>query len=321
VVITKLFFLKSVALCLNMFVKLVMKSENHTIKLTYGDTKQHYPYVSMSKILIGDSIRDAIKKAPMSDADLGDLVGVSENTIRRWKLGTVTNIRKSNLTSLAKILNKEISFNEKTVELSDTTSIENTITLDTPTGDLELNIQVDTLLKQKDKHINLLEKTLKSAEARIKEQSDIISQLEENIHLLTKKLDTPNINLDHSRMQFIVDMQEHTFLNCTQLYADQYGADAFEVIKNYTWADVIHKDDQWRFPIIESYETDEAKELTRTWKLKEANGSSTFVETVSISLDKEKRFKKVDAKVSTKEMWVKSNEYYKSLSQTKEVVC
>tara|TARA_Y100001973_G_scaffold79574_1_gene116975 strand:- start:109 stop:909 length:801 start_codon:yes stop_codon:yes gene_type:complete len=258
------------------------------------------PIVTKSDIM--KYVSDMIHGSSLIDSEIADLIGVSRQMVFKWRTGKVSSIRKSNLVSLANALNYKIEFDKNSIELDK-------IELEIGEETKDMSLLAQDLIKQKDKHIDLLEKTLEKAELRIEEQSKAIQKLDETVKQL---IDKPDINLDNTRMQFIVDMHTQTFVNCTQLYSDLYGVDAFDVIKNYTWTDVVHEDDYWRFEHF-PYEDEKNKENPSTWKLKGSNGKVVYIETVSIILDNEGRYKKVDAKLSTEEKHRKCDEYYKSV--------
>ena len=244
-------------------------------------------------------ISDLIKNSSLNDIEIADRAGVSRQMVFKWRKGKVGSIRKSNLVSLADALNYKIEFDDDLISLDK-------LTLELEEGTEDMSILAQDLIKQKDRHIDLLEKTLARAELTIDEQSTAILKLDESIKLLADK---PDINLDNTRMQFIVDMHTQSFVNCTQLYSDLYDVDAFEVIKNYTWSDVVHTDDLWRFDHFPYEDSIEREKRAKTW----SNGKVIYIESVSISLDKEGRYKKVDAKLSTKEKHAVCDKYYKSI--------
>jgi transcriptional regulator with XRE-family HTH domain len=259
------------------------------------------PIISKNEIM--QSISTIINESIYNDSEIADMIGVSRQMIFKWRKGKVSSIRKSNLVSLASALEYKLEFkDDEKIQLDK-------LEIDLEEGEIEMSLLAQDLIKQKDRHIDLLEKTLAQAEIRIKEQSETILDLDATIKSFAAR---PDINLDNTRMQFIVDMHTQTFVNCTQLYSDLYGADAFDVIKNYTWSDVVHKDDFWRFDHF-PYEDEDKSENPSTWKLKGSNGKVVYIETVSIKLDEEGRYKKVDAKLSTAEKHKACDDYYKSI--------
>ena len=257
------------------------------------------PQINKSDVI--SVMSELIESSNLNDNEIADRAGVSRQMIFKWRKGKVGSIRKSNLVSLAEALNYSIEFDRDLISLDK-------LEIEIGEGN-NMSILAQDLIKQKDKHIDLLEKTLEKAELRIEEQVEDITRLNTTLKQL---VDKPDINLDNTRMQFVVDMNTQTFVNCTQLYADQYGADAFDVIKNYSWNDVVHKDDFWRFAHF-PYEDKSKKEQATTWKLNGSNGKAVYIETVSIILDHENRYRKVDAKVSTKEKHEACDIYYKSV--------
>ena len=137
-----------------------------------------------------------------------------------------------------------------------------------------------------------------------------IDDLDTTIQTLTNKAEAPNLNLDHSRLQFIVNMEKKTFVTCTQLYADLYGANAFDMIKSYTWDDVVHKDDEWRYPLL-SLLSEQQLEQSNTWKVKNFKENKVFyVKTITLPIDKQGILKKVDAIKATEEDWNVSNSFF-----------
>tara|TARA_Y100001938_G_scaffold63590_1_gene88460 strand:+ start:7591 stop:8481 length:891 start_codon:yes stop_codon:yes gene_type:complete len=287
-----------------------MNMENHSINLPIGsENNLNVKEKTMGRLIIGNSIRETLINSNLSLGEISENIEISENTIRRWTNGAFKTIRKNNLNALAELFDKDIAFENNIVEFRDKGLLQETIELDKETN--VMGIATEDLIKQKDRHISLLEENLKDAKERVKSLKEEKAELDLLVKALTNK---PDINLDNNRMQFVVDMHNQTFVNCTQLYADLYDADAFAVIKEYTWVDVCHKDDLWRLQVIMSIEGESERGNARTWKLKpKKNGKAHYVETVSIVLDSEGRFKKVDAKLSTKEKWEQDNEYYRSL--------
>jgi transcriptional regulator with XRE-family HTH domain len=258
------------------------------------------PQINKSDIM--PLISELIENSNLNDTEIAERAGVSRQMIFKWRKGNVGSIRKANLVSLADALNYKIEFDNDLIFLDK-------LIIELDEGGEDMSILAQDLIKQKDKHILLLEKTLERAELTIDEQSAAIVKLDETVKQL---IDKPDINLDNTRMQCVVDMQTQTFVNCTQLYSDLYNADAFDVIKNYSWSDVVHEDDYWRFAHF-PYEDQSKKERPTTWKLKGSNGKVIYIETVSIILDDEKRYRKVDAKVSTKEKHESCDDYYKAI--------
>ena len=307
-----------------------MKSENHTINLPIGELSNLNQRGLVGKLYIGDSVREALLNTTKSLVDLSEEIDISENTIRRWSNGAFKTIRRNNLNALAKALNKTISFDKNTVELVDEVNIvtTNQNLIDTDDIGIELKethlkIQTEDLLnslqdtlKQKDKHINLLEQIVDEKTTTITDQISQIRVLDETIKNLSAK--NINMNLDHNRMQFIVNMEKASYVSVTQHYADLFKKDAFDIVNNCSWEDLVHKDDLWRFAVIIGVETDEMRLNPQTWKVKGSNGNSKYVETVTTPLDDKGVFKKVDAKIATQEMWETSNKYYKSFPSIRE---
>ena len=270
-----------------------------------------------SKLIIGKSLKDAIYSYKGSDGVLADKIGISRDTLWKWKTGYTTNIRKSNLIPLAEELNLEIVITDSVVELQpilqkdipintiEEKNVQNQpLRLDEQINNLTLlKQQMDTIedLRQDKKDLKIVNNKLRD---EIKQLNDIISKFTAN------RIDT---NLDHSRMQFIVNMKEQTFLSVTQLYADLYSTDAFNMIKNYKWADVVHECDQWRFTITEFFTEDEML-LKQVWKVKVGN-KFKFVESRVLPLDSDGVFRKVDAELSSEEGWEKSNDFYKKVAE------
>tara|TARA_R100000655_G_C2956554_1_gene188151 strand:- start:59 stop:895 length:837 start_codon:yes stop_codon:yes gene_type:complete len=215
--------------------------------LSYGDIAKQSSYTRMSKLLIGKSIRDAIKVAPMSDADLGQKIGVSENTIRRWKLGTVTNIRKSNLSNLAKALNKQISFSNETVELHDFIETDNIITIE-DTG--------DTMQLKSEDIINDLrddKKDLRERIAFLKEENTAlhitVESMDKNLEQLNKRVKQNQVTmpiLELDKCQNVVNVKEGIYMNVSPLFAEKLGYTVFELVGR-SYYDVLAEEDRQKW--------------------------------------------------------------------------
>jgi transcriptional regulator with XRE-family HTH domain len=237
-----------------------------------------------------------------TDSEIGIETGVSREMVYKWRTKKVKSIRTSNLRKLAEVLDYKLE-----IDLDGSMSLEPlTIEDEMMSGKNNAEVLVKTIdnlwlqLETKDNSIRRLEQI-------IKEREEIIKDLDKTINNLSKPL---NLNLDINRMQFIVNMEDQNYVNCTQLYADLFALDAFDIIKNKTWADLVHDDDLWRFGII-LQETPKQQEMARTWKVR-GNGEYLYVETSTLPLDDKGILKKVDVKISNKDKWRKDNEYYKS---------
>ena len=69
----------------------------------------------MSRLTIGNSIREAINLSSLSDTNIANEVGVTKTTVFSWRTGRIESIRRSNLVALAKILNKKINLTDGAV--------------------------------------------------------------------------------------------------------------------------------------------------------------------------------------------------------------
>ena len=245
-----------------------------------------------------NQIKDLLSNDVRSDQELSDIIGISRVMIYKWRTGKVSNIRNSNVTKIAKALNHSVKVdNDGELYLTPLTFEE----IDLANNTIESSRLFDTLSKTTDSL--LAEK--EEYKAEIKELKLHIRALE------TDLANKPNMNLDNTRMQFIVNMETQEYVSCTQLYAALFNRDAFDIIKNAQWSHLVHPDDVWRFPIIASQAPAE-QEKRNTWKLIGDKNQASYVETVTLPLDKEGILKKVDAKISSKDAWEKSNKWYRT---------
>jgi transcriptional regulator with XRE-family HTH domain len=270
---------------------------------------------------VGHSIKQAIIESGYSDIELAEELGLTRTSVYLWRKRDDSVIRKSNLVSLAKLLDKEISYNNDIVEFSDI-EIQDNLELNESIN-LEsdmMTLNAEDIIKDLRSDKQDLRETIISLKEENKALHTTIESMNRNLESLNKRINQKsiNMNLDHNRLQFVVNMQKATYISCTQLYADLYNKDAFDIMNHCSWDDLVHEDDTWRFPIIMVRESDEMRLNPQTWKVKGKNGKSAYVETISTPLDDEGIFKKVDAKISTKEKWAKSNEYYKSFPEIKD---
>lgn len=270
---------------------------------------------------LGQSIRDEIISSELSDIELGEKLGMTRNSIYLWRKKETPSIRKSNLVLLSKFFKKELDFSSKIVEFSDIEIQDNlelneSINLE---GDI-MTLNAEDIIKDLRSDKQDLRETITSLKEENKALYTTIESMDKNLESLNKRINQKsiNMNLDHNRLQFVVNMQKATYISCTQLYADLYNKDAFDIMNHCSWDDLVHEDDTWRFPIIMVRESDEMRLNPQTWKVKGSNGKPKYVETIATPLDDEGIFKKVDAKISTKEKWTKSNEYYKSFPEIKD---
>ena len=258
----------------------------------------------------------------MTDSEVAEKCGVTRGMVYRWRTGQVRSIRRNNFMSVCTSLGYKVVSDGDRVDLikSEISELKQPFTLKgenemaVATYDEVIKNQALTIQKQWDR-IETVEEEYK---AEIKELKSYIRTLE------TDLANKPNMNLDNTRMQFIVNMETQEYVSCTQLYADLFDKNAFDIIKNAQWSHLVHPDDVWRFPIIATQTTPQ-QEKRNTWKLQasklnpDKDDKESYVETITLPLDKEGVLKKVDAKQSTKEEWEKSNQWYKTFEKDPSV--
>ena len=311
---------------------LLLAREYQSITSKHPTTSQYRP----ERYAIGMTIRNVLSqigqnKAP-SLSKLADITKITRTTLYRWKDEPNMYAFKDKLLQLISMPQDnnpfsglKLHFNMRNVKVelipSDkigqgkiTLTEIKTEELSMGTQNLDSAVLVNALVENNNQLIEdkkELKQTIKVLREEIKNSNDSLRKLDQTIQNLSRK--NININLDHSRMQFVVNMEKQTFMNCTQLYADLYNTDAFDIIKTYVWSDVVHKDDIWRFELI-PLQTKEQMEAPQVWKVQGKDGI-VYIETVTLSLDDEGSYKKVDAKLSTNEDWEKTNQNYKSLTK------
>jgi len=299
-----------------------MGLENQTINLPIGEVNNPSPTFNMGRIIIGQSLKDAIYSSSYTISEISDHINVSENTIRRWSNGGFKYIRKGNLRSLAELLDKKIVFERETVEFEDAIAIQ------TETDNLNFESENMTLLAEDIiKDLRADKTDLRERISVLKEENSAlltaIKSLESRMDDLISKTPIPiTLSLDHNRMQFIVNTEKLSFVNTTQKYADIYGKNAFDVVNDCKWVDLVCEEDIWRLPIIHANSLDSSENnIKTTWKICSEHSKSKknlYFETTAVVLDEKGVFKKIDFEPSNAVKWVETNEYYKSFPTLKE---
>ena len=257
---------------------------------------------------IGKTIKEAISSSGMSDIEIGNALGVTRSTIYLWRTKRDSVIRKSNLVSLSKLLKKDIEYNVS-MGIVEFTEIKEIIKDKNKIEEIDMSSnETQMLVTTQSKTIDMLMDRITKLEEDDRKNKEILRKQDETIKKLYKM--PPNLNLDHTRMQFIVNMEKQTFVNVTQSYADLYEVNALEMTKNWTWSNVVDEEDFWRFAIIETLDH-KRLEVPHTWKVLK-NKEVFYVETNTIDLDDEGVLKRVDASLSTIEKWKESNRWYKA---------
>tara|TARA_R100001443_G_scaffold29396_1_gene42563 strand:+ start:9116 stop:9976 length:861 start_codon:yes stop_codon:yes gene_type:complete len=256
-----------------------------------------------------------LSESVYSDAEIGEMVNITRGMVYRWRTGKVKKVRNSNLFAVAKALGYSIDWDS-----SDSIFIKGDLDAPIPIEDKDL--EDEPFMNESNNTTRNLIDTLTSTNKLLLEQIKNKDQALKSKDIKIKDLESmmvskPNMNLDNSRMQFIVNMETQEYVSCTQLYADLFDKNAFDIIKNAQWSHLVHPDDVWRFPIIAT-QTPLEQEKRNTWKLQasklnpDKDDKESYVETITLPLDKEGILKKVDAKLSTEEAWEKSNKWYRA---------
>ncbi len=265
------------------------------------------------QLKIGKSIIDLLKSSKITDTKIAQDLSVSRLSIYKWKTGKAKHIRSNHLHSLAELLDQEVIDIDGTAELKPL-SIESfeikPLAKESQMGNLETSQLIQSLVENNKDLLNDKKKLREENQYLIKK----IDLLDKTISDLSKN--TVDMNLDHNRMQFIANMEKQTFVSVTQKYADLYFTDAFNIIKNYKWTDVVHKDDFWRFEVTPLM-SDSEMEIPTVWKVNNKE-EDFYIESRVLPLDKEGGLKKVDADISTIEKWEESNRFYKNIKSQKE---
>jgi len=267
----------------------------------------------INKADIMTTVSSLISNSTLNDTEIAEKAGVSRQMIFKWRTGKVRSIRKSNLVSLANALDQEIIFEDDKIELMEAEITEGEGMI-LNAGDIISDLRSDKtdlrerVLSLKEENSALLT-TIKSLESRM---NDLISKTPIPITL----------SLDHSRMQFIVNTDKQTFVNSTQKYADIFGKNAFDVVNDCVWNDMVCPEDIWRLPVIHAHNLDNSpKDRKTTWKICKTHsksGKNLFFESTALLLDDKGVFKKIDLSPSTVVKWKESNEYYQSYPILKE---
>ena len=138
---------------------------NTTIQYTKKENRFRLN-LSMSKsVKLGQTVLDLLNSYPDTDFNLGEKIGVSRDTIHKWKTGRSANIRKSNLLTLAKALGYEPNITDGKVEFYDVLNHPE----DNQHGELDLNNNdTSQLIKTLSETNSLLVDQLKSKDIDIK---------------------------------------------------------------------------------------------------------------------------------------------------------
>ena len=267
----------------------------------------------IDKTDIMSTVSSLISNSTLNDTEIAEKAGVSRQMIFKWRTGKVRSIRKSNLVSLANALDQEITFEDDKIELMEAEITEGEgmmlsageIISDLRSDKTDLRERISVLKEEN----SALLTAIKSLESRI---DDLISKTPIPITL----------SLDHNRMQFIVNTEKLSFVNTTQKYADIYGKNAFDVVNDCKWANLVCEEDMWRLPIIHANSLDSSdNNVKTTWKVCGTHTKSKkdmYFETTAVVLDEKGVFKKIDLEPSTAVKWVETNKYYKSFPTLNE---
>jgi len=262
-------------------------------------------------------VSSLISSSSFNDAEIADKVGVSRQMIFKWRTKKVSSIRKSNLVSLAEALDHKIEFKDNEIELDK-------IALKLDEGEMEMSIMAQDLIKQKDRYISLLEKTVEEKDIRLEACNEALHSLDKTIKsqadTISNLSGSPiDMNLDYSRMQFIANTVKKNFHSCTQKYADIHGLLQSDIVNDKDWGLIVSPKDYWRLPIIEAYGLDKDKHAAKrdnTWLVEPVNGhKARYFKTNAVILDDKGIFKRIDVENSTKKAWEESNEHYKSFEK------
>jgi len=104
----------------------------------------------MKQLLIGRSIQRTLTEAEKSDAEIAAELGVSRDTIYRWRTGSTKVIRRKNLMKLAAVFRQNLKYNgDGRVEFIMHNPIENDPTRnENELGETELKSIIQTMQKQ-----------------------------------------------------------------------------------------------------------------------------------------------------------------------------
>ena len=267
----------------------------------------------INKADIMSTVSSLISNSTLNDTEIAEKAGVSRQMIFKWRTGKVRSIRKSNLVSLANALDQEITFEDDKIALMEAEITEGEgmmlsageIISDLRSDKTDLRERISVLKEEN----SALLTTIKGLESRI---NDLISQNPMPITL----------SLDHDRMQFIVNTDKLSYINTTQKYADLYGKNAFDVVNDCKWADLVCEEDMWRLPVIHAHSLDSSdNNIKTTWKICKSHSKTKenmYFETTAMVLDEKGIFKKIDVEPSTIIKWKESNEYFKSFPALNE---
>jgi len=204
-----------------------MKTKQETLNLPTATTVNFMTRGSMGKLYIGNTVREAILSSTQSLVDLSEEINISENTIRRWGNGAFKTIRRSNLNSLAKALNKSIKFDDNVVELLDVVELDDTITTNkNESGPVEFSTK--DFISQKDDHIKLLNKNLDFCEKEISHLIKDRDHWKEKFCECDSREHEPLLDL--TKMQTLINAKDGVWLDLTPKFAKSIGYGRFDLI-------------------------------------------------------------------------------------------
>ena len=265
--------------------------------------KETYNFSSMEKFPL-DKLISILKTSSLSDREIADKCGVTRGMVYRWRTGQVKSIRRNNFVAVCNSLGYKVGNISGEIELAPLNEL---VSSDTTTEEILSDMSntntiklIETLSNTNAVLIDQLDFT-KSALEEENKRNKILQKENENY-----KRPMPDVNVDHSRKQFVADMERQVFINVTQEYADLHGMKAFDIMRDYSFLDLMHPDDIWRLPIVASLGNSHLEEHT-CWKIKE---KSTIVRAVSYPLSD--TWVKTDIEISDLDGWERSNEFYRT---------
>ena len=255
----------------------------------------------MGNVKIGDSIRKALSDCSFGDSYIARTINVSRDTIRRWKTGLSTTARQQNLSFLAKELKLDLKIDSGVAEFKE---------INLEEVEMAEGITQDIIKNQLD-HINTLKKDNERMQTVIDKQEVIINELNE------LKTDVNIPILDHNELQIITNAGDFSYHSVSTAYAKLLGYTPIEMMnKGFGWSSVVHKDDHFKFPIIEKFtiengkapSTGESKAPFNTWKLQKKNGNVVFVEAFTVAIGD--RYSYVQMNICSEDLYKKQLEDY-----------
>tara|TARA_R100001594_G_scaffold93203_1_gene127554 strand:+ start:552 stop:1379 length:828 start_codon:yes stop_codon:yes gene_type:complete len=241
---------------------------NSTVELSYG-----------MRHIIGNTIKTAIADSGMSDIEIAQHLNVTRSTIYLWRNKRDAVIRKTNLVSLSKLLNKGIDYSKTgTVEFTDIAKI---IKKDNQTEGLDMSQGMTERL------IDTLTRQVDSLDLRVKELKSENVSLRESNRILTVNQKTADLTLDPSLASCIANVQSGGFHQITIKYAELFGYTYTEMLTTVKFASLIHKDDIWKLdPAIEGiHQKKDDPLITQYWKMIKKDGSIVYVSNINRILE------------------------------------